>query len=564
MVDIKKISLFFIFTLGLLTYTNPVLALDTDGDGIPNATDNCRTIYNPRQGDLDGDGRGNLCDADRDGDGVTRDIDCNDLSSTIHPGVAELCSDGLDNDCNGVLDCGILGTISLSSADAVFVGEDAGDNSGVAVAGVGDFNADGLDDILIGAYARDNSHYNSGTSYLLFPTLSASPAVSSFTGTIDLSVAPMSFTGENENDYSGYALSQAGDVNGDGYQDFIIGIYNSDAGASSGGAAAIIYGTATPAATTVSLTNADVRLINDTAFEHVGYSVAGVGDVNNDGFDDVLIGGQCSSSSPGVAYLIYGSSTLLGDFMLSSADAKFVGDTNGDNAGEAVAGAGDFNGDGYDDILIGADYSDIAGADSGTSYLFFGGSLSGTVSVNTANLILTGQAAGDASGYSVAGVGDVNNDGLDDIMMGAIFNDNAGANTGSAYLVYGSSTLSGTMSLSAADVILNGTPTDNEAADSVAGAGDINGDGFAEVFISSPYYGAGKTYLMYGGHLSGTIDLTNADATFTGVAIGDAAGYSNASAGDVNGDGFDDILISARFNDDGGSNAGATYLIYGE
>jgi len=324
-----------------------------------------------------------------------------------------------------------------------------------------------------------------------------------------LSTADTSFWGESAIDYSGICVATAGDVNGDGYDDFLIGAYRNDDGGSDAGQTYLILGKAGGWTMDTSLSTADA-FWGEHGGDRSGYSVATAGDVNGDGYDDFLIGAYANDdggSGAGQTYLILGKAggwTM--DTSLSTANASFWGEHLGDYSGYSVATAGDVNGDGYDDFLIGAYRNDDGGSDAGQTYLILGkaGGWTMDTSLSTADASFWGEHLGDYSGYSVATAGDVNGDGYDDFLIGAYANDDGGS-------------------------------------------------------------GAGQTYLILGKASGWSMDasLSTADASFWGENGGDISGYSVATAGDVNGDGYDDFLIGANQNSDGAASAGQTYLLLG-
>jgi FG-GAP repeat len=320
-----------------------------------------------------------------------------------------------------------------------------------------------------------------------------------------------------------------------------------------------------------------------------GSAASGAGDVDGDGYPDLLTGafnaGFTGSGYPdgwGETFLVFGASSLAHPIdlgALSGTDGvRLVGAGQGDFSGQSVSGAGDVDGDGHADFLIGAAGADAGGAESGETYLIFGSTaLShpidlGTVS-GTVGLRINGIDAGDESGR-VAGAGDVNSDGFDDFLIGA-----PDADGGEAYLIFGGPSIPHPLDLGA----LNGTNgvrfdsagTYDNSGWAVSGAGDVNGDGLPDFLIGA--YGAwvgmqtafGNTHLIYGSpSLTHPFDLGSLDGTdgvtFVGIDQGDMSGHSVSGAGDVNGDGFGDLLIGAPLADWGSDDAaGESYLIYG-
>jgi hypothetical protein len=353
-------------------------------------------------------------------------------------------------------------------------------------------------------------------------------------------VADLTFTGAAANDNLGVSVAGAGDVNGDGYADLIVGA----SGSNSTGRAYVYYGG--PGADAIP----DLTLNGAAASDNFGFSVAGAGDVNGDGFADVIVGANrndAAATDAGRAYVFFG-----GYAPDATADLILTGAAATDFFGYSVAGAGDVNGDGYADVIVGAFHNDAAGSDAGRAYVYYGGRTPNAV----ADLLLTGAAAGDNFGYSVAGAGDFNGDGFADVIVGAYLNDALGTNTGRAYIYYG-----GLGADATPDLVLNGATAGDGFGFSVAGVGDANGDGFADVAVSgllSDANGtdAGRAYLYYGGPGADAV----ADQAFTGAAAGDVFGWSLAGAGDTNADGFADLVVGANSNDVGGNNAGRAYL----
>jgi len=210
--------------------------------------------------------------------------------------------------------------------------------------------------------------------------------------------------------------------------------------------------------------------------------------------------------------------------------------------GTGVGGVGDINGDGFDDILMGAFFNNDGGTDNeGAAYIFFGASnLSGTKDAGTdEDVAILGKGSGDRLGFSASGVGDVNDDGFDDIIVGAFLNNDGGTNNeGAAYIFFGASTLSGTKSLGgaeSADVTILGKAVSDFLGIGISGVGDVNDDGIPDIIVGARGNDdgtgddVGAAYIFFGAtNLNGTFDMgggvQSADVTFFGKAGGDEFG----------------------------------------
>ncbi len=459
--------------------------------------------------------------------------------------------------------------------------------------------------------------------------------------------------GDAAGDQAGGSVSGAGDVNGDGFADLIVGAnYGDDGGDPNAGEAYVVFGRASIPPRVVDLTNlgaGDGFIIQgDANGDQAGVSVSGAGDVNGDGFADLIVGafeGDDGGPNAGEAYVVFGKASGFGSDMggrrvidlesLAAGDGFIIqGDANGDRAGVSVAGAGDVNGDGYADLIVGANRGDDGGGSAGEAYVVFGKEsdfgedVSNTLSdgmtmvdrrvINLESLaagdgfIIQGDANNDRAGESVSGAGDVNGDGYADLIVGALRGDDGGGSAGQAYVVFGkesdfgedvSNTLSGGTttvdrrvvdleSLAADDGFIIQGDMDDDRAGSVSGAGDVNGDGYADLIVGALRGDdggdrAGEAYVVFGKQdgfgedVSNTLDedgttmvvrrvvdltkLAPADGfIIQGDAPGDNAGVSVSGAGDVNGDGFTDLLVGANQGGDGGFNAGEAYVVFGK
>jgi hypothetical protein len=343
----------------------------------------------------------------------------------------------------------------------------------------------------------------------------------------------------------GAELASAGDVNGDGYADVLVGAPNPSLGSSR---VHVYFGGATALTTPPAVSLTDPLEPNPPLGETslFGIAVASAGDVNGDGYADILVGEPEIVRGTGKAYLYLGGPTGPS----AEADIVFVGpDGASGHFGHSVAGAGDLNGDGYADILIAAvGYA----SQTGRVYVYLGGP---TGPATQADLTLTGpDGAGGYFGRPAISAGDVNGDGYADVIITAYGID---ANTGRAYLYLGGPTGLATMP---AVVLAGPDGAGGNFGYAVAGAGDVDGDGYGDIVVGADGAGGntGRVYL-YLGNPTGL--ASQAAATVIGPdGMGGHFGRFVAAAGDIDGDGHADIAVGA---DDVDNMAGRAYLLFG-
>jgi len=380
-----------------------------------------------------------------------------------------------------------------------------------------------------------------------------------------------SLTGVAANDVAGWDVAFVGDVNKDGYEDLLIGAPENNKGGLHGGAAHLIFGSANMPPQLTPLTQADVTFSGTKSKGNAGMKVEGVGDVNGDGFSDFLIAAPMENIGTGKVYLIFGRSIgWQTEVKLSDADASFVGESWGDNAGFSIAFAGDVNDDGLNDFLIGAPRHDNQRYDVGKAYLILGKTTGWTKNMNLthAEASFVGEATLDLFGLSVAGVDDINNDGFDDIAIGAPNHNEGGkTNNGKIYLFFGSNGgWNANINASNADASLIGGKPNDLLGEYISNAGDINGDGIGDFLsVASLVNSSGKIYVIFGklsGWIKNAIPETFAPS-FIGENASNCAGVP-ALLNDLNLDGYSDLMVAASKNNQAGYQAGKVYHIAGK
>jgi hypothetical protein len=360
-------------------------------------------------------------------------------------------------------------------------------------------------------------------------------------------------------------------VNGDGYSDVIVGADNYDNGNACEGVAFVFLGGANGIAS--GGPGGAALLESNKVCSRMGFSVAAAGDVNGDGYGDVIVGARSynnGESLEGVAFVFHGGPGGIASGGPGTAAAVLESNQAGAWLGYSVASAGDVNGDGFADVIVGAPRYTSGETEEGAAFVFLGGpSGVGNGSPANADATLQSNQANADFGASVASAGDVDGDAYADVIVGAPLYNNALADEGAAFVFQGS-----------ASGVANGNPTTAAVLESnqagaqlgfgVAPAGDVDGNGYADVIVGAPRYGNGQSQegaaFVFEGGPSG---IANGDPTTAATLLesdldGSWLGYSVASAGDVNGDGYADVIAGAlHFYDDGQTSEGSAFVFPG-
>ncbi|EDX85070.1 FG-GAP repeat domain protein [Synechococcus sp. PCC 7335] len=448
-------------------------------------------------------------------------------------------------------DTGFDASFELSSLDGsngfVLNGINTGDRSGFSVSGAGDVNGDGFDDLIIGAYRANPNGDLSGRSYVVFGSDAG------FDADFELSILDSNngfvLNGIDTGARSGFSVSSAGDVNGDGFDDLIIGAPWADPNSSFSGESYVVFGSGAGFDTILELSSLDGSngfvIEGIDFFDFSGRSVSSAGDINGDGFDDLIIGASGASSFSseygfslytGESYVVFGTDADFDAVLeLSSLDGSngFVieGIDEYDGFGRSVSSARDINGDGFDDLIIG-EYSNFRGTiTEGGSYVVFGtdAGFATTLDLNSLDgsngFAFSGFDKYAGFGRSLSGVGDVNGDGFDDLIIGRPNTYSSGVSSGQSYVVFGAASSETLIGTDGNNVLVGGKGNDlldgkagndvldgDEGDDNLYGGNDadilIGGDGNDSLFGEQGFdtlYGGNGDDLLLGGNGKDTL-----------------------------------------------------------
>ncbi|MCB9744532.1 MAG: FG-GAP repeat protein [Alphaproteobacteria bacterium] len=513
--------------------------------------------------DADGDGYGDpdspVAACERPDGYVANDRDCDDIDALVNPDAQEICNDGVDNDCDGLVPDACVQVVD--TAHAIIQGEAGSDNLGAGLSDAGDVDGDGISDFWAGATGYgDNAE---GAIYLVHGPIEEGEHEIG-----ELSAAKL--VGE-ASDNAGLTLAGGHDLDGDGSPDLAVGVKRS--GSSNPGVVYLYFGALEGPLDLAG--DAHARFDAAGSWHRLGDTTQVAADVSGDGAVDLVVGASYRNLNDderdaGAVYVLEGPFTR-GAYYVAEEDTSLMitAEDAGDLLGQDIVIA-DYDGDGVDEMTLGARIHSPEGgsaslAEAGAVYVVMGGQ-SGTLSLRDHDsggdlMKLSGLAAGDNFSAGLASAGDADGDGVEDLLVGAPGSDEAYSNGGEVWVLSGAEP-----SMEAPLVVIQGETNGDSLGSSVASAGDVDGDGFPDLLAAAGGHGElgqGAVYLFYG-PVDGVRSAAEADARFEGEAEQDSLGAALLGITDVSGagDGRSDLILSSVGANRGGDDAGALYLLF--
>jgi len=469
-------------------------------------------------------------------------------------------------------------TVKIASGTANGPSLASGDQYGTSVASLGDLNNDGVADLAVGAFADNGAGTDRGAVHIHYMNTD---------GTIDSTVELNGSTTNGatliDNDNYGYSVASLGDLNNDGVVDLAVGAIGDDTGGSTRGAVYIHYmNTNGTVDSTVKIASGTTNGPTIADADNYGYSVTSLGDLNNDGVEDLAVGAPAddtSGNARGAVYIHYMNTDGTIDSTVKIDDTTTNGPVLADTTqfGAGVASLGDFDGDGVADLVVGARGDDTGGSDRGAIHIL-SMNTDGTVdaTVKIASGTTNGPTLGDTSQYgvSVASLGDLNNDGSIDLLVGAPFDDTGSTDRGAIHVHFMNSIPRGAME-PASTVEINDSTTngpiladDDRYGGYIAPIGDLNRDGVDDLAVGTFTADVGGSnrgavhisFMNVDGSVDSTVEINDSTTNGPVLANGDFYGDSVAAIGDLNRDGVVDLAVGAVYDDAGGTDRGAVHI----
>jgi hypothetical protein len=525
-------------------------ACDQPDDTVDNALDcndgdseigEAATWYHDADHDGYGDGETTGCDQPPDTSEV--EGDCDDSDDSVYPGAEEICSDGVVNDCDGTADdaiagCGWPASASDTDADVTITHTYDEAFAWYNIAGPGDLNGDGVGDLLVSApwtKGISNLNFNGGVYILYGPVTSGA-----------LADADASIISEGTSDNFGSGVDWAGDLNGDGYDDLVVGAQG--AGDNTTGAVYLFLG---PVTAGTAVDTAVLTVTGTDGYSTLGSSVASGGDADGDGVNDLLVGGFYNNDVElygGAAFFISGSETGTTDTD-AAAFSSWFGEEAWDGAGIQSAYLDDVNGDGIGDWAIVATKQDNGDWDRGVIYVLHGPVSAGSYSLADADAKLAGAGTAYNLGRRLASGIDDNGDGYGDLWASTHWTSDGGS-----YLFRGPLTADRDTTEADASLIADYAGTNYFMGTVVSAPGDLDQDGFDDVVLGSGLFeldNSGASYreaygaFLFMGPVSGNHDESSAATHFLSSTGSTRWAGNVGSPGDISGDGAPDLVIAS-------------------
>jgi hypothetical protein len=583
--------------VGGCTRELPPCAPGLDSEGLISEEDCDEADQITLYADADGDGYGDASvemQACEPTDGWVEDPnDCDDTDFAVNPGVEEICGNLIDDDCDGTMnDCDLPEMFSVEDCPVKILGASAGDRAAQSFSLAGDVNGDGISELAIGAphfyHLSPTIGDQMGELYLVDGTVEGVYDLSDPTG---LGYTLATFESDTPSDAFGYDVA-VGDVTGNGEPDLVVSApfsLDTTYKACFAGVVYVFEGPLQKSTSPIATDSAAVAIAGLEYFEAadgylycendiLGFNLS-VGEVTGDGVADILAGSYANQylGDYGASYVFSGP--LLGEYTANDAWTSVQSSVKEEESyySQFTTWA-DLDGDGNHDLLVGntgddgttavgSDGTEVALQNAGAIYVFYGPMLEGEVDpINDADVVIRGLTEngefGVLGGYTSAT--DFDGDGYTDLLVGATGTTDIGDRAGAMYLFSGP--LVGELTVEDATAVFFGASAGDEAGMGSA-AGDVNGDGVPDLVVTAvnsneSYVNAGAVYVFYG-PVAGEYLMTDADVTILGDSRQAALGYSVLGLGDTNNDGFDDIAIAAPDDSENGSYAGALYLCRG-
>lgn len=488
-------------------------------------------------------------DADADGyDGSDwGGDDCLDTEAAVNPAAAEVCNDRVDNDCDGAAPgCAPEGTASLADGWARLLGETDYDRLGVSVGTAGDVDGSGRSALLVAAYHASDDR---GAVYLITKGRAGSATAVSIADTI--------YHGEESADDFGYDVDAAGDVDADGYLDIFVSAKSDDTAGGSNGAAYLL---STDASGEYNAGFATAKILGETPDDMFAMALAGAGDLDGDGYDDLIAGTMRGGGMfSGVAYVFLGP--VSGTVYAEDADAVLDETDDFDGLGTAMDGGVDLDGDGLADFVVSARMGDDVSEDGGAVYVYTHVPL-GPGDTSSADAVVGGESVESMFGASVSIAGDINGDGTHDLLVGDQCVDTSVYAGGAIHVFLGP--ITGTRAASGADAVIYGTRASEQLGDAVD-TDDFDQDGFDDVLavgMDGSGRVGGRAMLAYGPVL-GTLTIDDAELVLEPEMPSSTLWSDAAAVGDFDGDTYPDFLVGSPYVSDSDYYQGAAYLWLG-